>query len=43
MVAYQKSNQILEKVSGMKNFNSEIKKRKDDEKKEKQKFLDSLK
>lgn len=43
MVAYQKSNQILEKVNGMKKYNSELKKRKQQEENEKKKFLDSLK
>ncbi|MBP3707634.1 MAG: uridine diphosphate-N-acetylglucosamine-binding protein YvcK [Clostridia bacterium] len=43
MVTYQKSNQILEKVNGMKKYNSELKKRKQQEENEKKKFLDSLK
>ena len=37
------NNQILEKVSGMRRFNSEMKKRKENEEAEKKRFLDSLK
>ena len=37
------NNQILEKVSGMRKFNSQIKKRKEFEEAEKKRFLDSLK
>ncbi|MBQ3407597.1 MAG: YvcK family protein [Clostridia bacterium] len=37
------NNQILEKVSGMRKFNSEMKRRKETEATEKKKFLDSLK
>lgn len=43
MVAYQKSSQILEKVSEMKKYNSSLKKRKEKEELEKKNFLDSLK
>lgn len=43
MIAYKKSNQILEKVSGMRKFNADIKRRKENEEKEKKKFLDSIK
>ena len=37
------NNQILEKVSGMRRFNSEMKKRKENEEAEKKRFIDSLK
>ena len=37
------NNQILEKVSGMRKFNTQMKKRKAFEESEKKRFLDSLK
>ncbi len=43
MIKYEKSNQILEKVSGMRKYNTSLKKRKENEESEKKKFLDSLK
>ena len=43
MIADKKSNQILERVSGMKKYNSELKKRKEAELKEKKEFIDSIK
>ena len=43
MKRYEKSNQIIEKVSGMKKFNAEIKKRKEQDESEKRKFLDDFK
>ncbi|MBO5349253.1 MAG: uridine diphosphate-N-acetylglucosamine-binding protein YvcK [Clostridia bacterium] len=43
MIADKKSNQILERVSGMKKYNAEIMKRKELEEQERKKFIDSLK
>ena len=43
MISHQKNNQILQKVSGMKKFNNEMKKRKEKEESEKKKFLDNIK
>ena len=43
MIADKKSNQILEKVSGMKKYNQELKRRKEAELEEKKKFIDSIK
>lgn len=43
MISHQKNNQILQKVSGMKKFNTEMKKRKEKEESEKKKFLDNIK
>lgn len=43
MKRYEKSNQIIQKVSGMKKFNDEMKKRKAKEEQQKKKFLDDLK
>lgn len=43
MIKFEKSNHILEKVSGMRKYNSNLKKRKEDEENEKKKFLDGLK
>lgn len=42
-IANKKSNQILERVSGMKKYNSEAAKRKEREEQERKRFIDSIK